>query len=62
MVHAHAHPAGIGPDVIDPVGDGLAELAVDEVMHVDLLGLPVGPVLAAAVLIPPDELLFSCPH
>src|SRR5439155_6411648 len=45
-------------DVIDAVGDRLAELLVLEVVHTDQLGLALGPPLPPGVLEIPDQLLL----
>src|SRR6266496_3145522 len=56
-VGADVHPAGGGRHVIDPVGDGPAQLALD-VMHSPPLGLTARPPRLPAVLIVADQLRF----
>src|SRR6266496_3343333 len=60
-VGADVHPAGVGRHVIDPVGDGPAQLA-PEVMHLHPFGLTARPPLLPAVLIVADQLLFLGVH
>ena len=62
VVGAHVDPAGVGRHVVDAVRDGLAEVLVGEVVHVDLLGLAAGPPFPATVLVPPDQLLLLGVH
>ena len=62
MVGADRHPAGVGGHVVDAVRDGLAQLLVGEVVHVDPLGLPGRLVLPAAVLELPDQFLLLGVH
>jgi hypothetical protein len=50
MVHAHADPPEVGADVVDAVGDGLAEFLIDEVIHADLRRMPRGVPLTASIL------------
>ena len=50
MVGAHAHPAGVGADVVDLVGVDLAQDGVFEVVHAHRFGLALGPPFPAAVL------------
>ncbi len=62
MVGAHVHPAGVGCQVIDPVGDRLAQVLVGEVVGGDLGRLALRPPFPAAVLIRPDQLLLLGVH
>ena len=39
MVGAHGNPAGVGAQVVDAVGVGLAQVRVDEVVDLDLFGI-----------------------
>src|SRR5262249_57234939 len=55
MVDAHTHPARITGQVVDPVGDHLAQLLVQEVLGANPLRLPGGLPLPAAVLEIPDQ-------
>src|SRR5712691_12243465 len=56
MVHAHADPPEVGADVVGAVGDGLAELLIDEVIPTDLGRMPRGVPLTARILARPPEL------
>ena len=58
MVGAHGDPAGVGRDVVDPVGVGLAQVGVGEVVVLDPGRFPGRSPLASGVLVLPDELLF----
>src|SRR5208337_1929374 len=58
VVDAEIDPSGVGSDVVDPVGYGLAEFGDDEVMHPDRLGLTLGPQLPPAILEVADEFLL----
>ena len=51
-----ADPAGVGGHVVDAVRDGLAQIGIGEVVHVDPFGLAGRLVLRAAVLEVPDQL------
>ena len=58
MVNAHADPAGVAGEIVDPVGNGLAALRNQEVMDPDRRGLAVRPPLAARVLEVADQFLL----
>ena len=58
VIAAHADPPGVGRDVIHPIGDGLADRGVGEVVHVDGDGLAFGLPLPASVLVAADQLLL----
>lgn len=58
MIDADADPAVVGGEVIDAVGDGFAEVRVDEVVDTYRYGLALGLPLAAAVAEVADELLL----
>jgi hypothetical protein len=60
VVDADIHPARIGADVINAIGNGLAEFLVDEIMNLHLVGAALGPVVAAAILVGANQLLFLC--
>lgn len=62
VIGADVDPAGVRRDVVDPVGDGLVQLRVSEVMHVHRHRLTCRPPLAAAVLEVSDELLLLGVH
>ena len=62
VVHADAHPARVGGQVVDPVGDRLAEFAVDEVVHLHLVGAALRTPFPPAVAIPADQLLLLGVH
>src|SRR6266568_2542255 len=62
VVRADVNPAGVGGQVIDPVGHHLAQLLVSEVVHADPLGLTAGRIFRAAVLEVADVLLFLGVH
>ena len=61
-VGADRHPAGVGTDVIHPVGHRLAQLLIDEVVGVHLLRLALRPPGAALAGIRPDQLLLLGIH
>ena len=58
VVDTDRDPAGVGRDVVDAIGDGLAQVLVGEVVDVDAFGLTHGLVLASAVLELPDQFLL----
>ena len=58
MVHADAHPADVGVQVIDPIRDGLAQCGVDEIVDADLGRLALGVPLPPSVFEVADQLLF----
>jgi len=58
MAHAYADPTEVSPDVVDAVGDGLAELLIDEVIHADLRRMPRGVPLTASILAVAEEFLL----
>jgi hypothetical protein len=62
MVAADTHPAGVGPKVVDPIRDCLAQLLVGEVMHQYLDGLPAWLPLGAAIGVLADQLLLLGVH
>jgi hypothetical protein len=62
VVAAHAHPSGVSAQVIDPVGDRLANRRVGEVVHVDPLGLASRLLLGAAIGVAADQLLLLGVH
>src|SRR6266536_2794399 len=62
VVAPDRHPAGVGADVVDPVGDGLAQLLVQEVVHVHRNRLAGGAPLAALVGVAADQLLLLDVH
>ena len=62
VVGAHAHPAGVAGNVVNPVGGHLAQLLVDEVMDVHVLRLALGLPFPAVLLEWPDVLLLLGVH
>jgi hypothetical protein len=50
MVDADAGSAFVDGEVVGPIGDCFAELAVEKIMDADRDGLLVGPPFAAAIL------------
>ena len=58
MVAAHTHPAGAGAQVVDSVGDRLADLGIGEVVHQHLLRLAGRLPLDPTVGVVADQLLF----
>ncbi len=50
MVDADTDPAGVGPQVVHPIGDGPPEARQHEVMHADRRGLPLGGPFPPAIL------------
>ena len=58
MVDADADPAFIIGEVVDPIGDRFAELAVEKVMDADRDRLPVRPPFATAILEVADQFLL----
>ncbi len=64
VVGADADPTGVGAQVVDAVGVGLAQGGVDEVVDLDLLRVPGRAPLGSGVLVLPDELFLSswCPR
>ena len=62
MIDAHAHPAGVGRQVVHPVGDRLAQLRVQEIMDADLFGATLGLPLPSAVLEVADQFLLLGVH
>src|ERR1700747_3249519 len=48
VIDADADAAGVRADVVNSVRNGFAEFLVDEVVHVDLVGTALGPIVAAA--------------
>jgi hypothetical protein len=62
MIGPHADPAGVGPQVVDPVGDRLAQLLVGEVVHQHPLGLARRPPLGATIGKAADQLLLLGVH
>lgn len=49
--------SGIGRDIIDAIWNSLAEILVDEVVHLDLVGASCLAVVAAGVLVVADQFL-----
>src|SRR5262249_60676011 len=58
MVEAYTAPSKIGRKAIDPVGNGLAEVCVNEVIHAHFFWLPLGLVFAPAMGEVPDQFLL----
>jgi hypothetical protein len=58
MVGPHAHPASVSAQVVDPVGDRLANLGVGEVVHPDPLGLTGRLPLGTAIGVPANQFLL----
>src|SRR5208283_5277176 len=55
VIYADADATGVRADVIDAVGNGLAEFLVDEVMHIDVDWSALRPIIAAGVLVFADQ-------
>ena len=62
MVGADADPPGVGGQVVDAVRDGLAQLLVHEVVHVDPLRLAARMPFPPTVLEVADQLLLLGVH
>src|SRR5262245_65491344 len=58
MSEAYPDPSTIGRKVIDPVGNGLAQVCVNEVLLAHLFWLPLGLVFAPAIGEVPDQFLL----
>ena len=58
MVHADAHPADVGVQVIDPIRNGLAQCGVDKIVDADLGRLALGVPLLPSVFEVADQLLL----
>jgi hypothetical protein len=58
VVYTDAEAAGIGRDIVDPIGDDFTKLFVNEVMHIDLVGTAFRSRGASAVLVATDWLLL----
>jgi hypothetical protein len=58
MVHADADPTEVGADVVDAIGDGLAQLLIDEVIHANLRRMPRGMPLTTGMLAVSEEFLL----
>src|ERR1035438_6019760 len=56
--HADTDPALVGGHVVDPKRRGAAQFLVHEIVDLDLLGLALGPILAAGVLELADQFLL----
>lgn len=62
MVGADVDPAGVRPDVVDPIGDSLAQLRVGEVVDAHQYGITRRPPLSATGLELSDEFLLPGVH
>ena len=62
VVGAHADPTGVGGQVVDAVGVGLAQGGVDEVVDLDRFGLSRGAPFRAGVLVLADQFLLLGVH
>src|SRR5216684_3120073 len=58
VVDADTDPAGVGAQIVDPVGNGAPQLRLHEVVDPHRPGLPVGTPFAAGILELPHELLL----
>ena len=58
MINAHTDPPGIAGEIVDPVGDCLAALGNEEVMHADRRRPAGRSPLGASVLEVADQLLL----
>jgi len=58
MVNPHTHPPLVTGKIVHAIGNGLAELLVREVMHLDLLRLSLGLPFRARILKFPDQFLL----
>jgi hypothetical protein len=62
VIGPHAHPTGVGAQVIDPIGNRLTDLGIGKVVHAHPLGLPAGCHSAPAVGKTADQLLLLGSH
>src|SRR5262245_29433327 len=62
MINPDTHPALVRDQVINPVGNHLAQLLIAEVVHVDAFGPPTQLPFTATVAEWPDEFLFLGIH
>ncbi len=62
VVDANAHPTLVVENVVDPVGNGLAQKGVAEVMHADLFRLALRTPIPASILEIPDQFLLFRIH
>jgi len=58
VIDADADPALVSAQVIDPLGDGLAQLLVEEVLGADLLGMATAAPFSPGVAKIPDQFLL----
>ncbi len=62
VVDANAHPTLVVENVVDAVGNGLAQKGVAEVMHADLFRLALRTPIPASILEIPDQFLLFRIH
>ena len=58
MINADADTTGVRADIVDAIGNGLAEFLVDEVMHIDVERATLLLIIAASVLVFADQFLL----
>jgi len=62
VIGADADPRIVVRYIVDAIRIGPSQFLVDEVMHFDLLGIPLRPPVAAAVLVLANQFLLFCIH
>jgi hypothetical protein len=60
VVNANADAAGVRRDIVNAIRDGFTKLFVNEIMYVDLIWAALRAIVAAAIFIRTDQLLFLC--
>src|SRR5207237_8985516 len=58
VMNADTHAAGIRGNVVDAIGNGFAEVLVDEVVHLDLVGAALRSIVTAGILVGADQFLL----
>jgi len=58
VVDAHAHPAGVAGDIVDPIGNRPTQFGDDKIVHANVLGRTLRPPFASGVLEVADEFLL----
>ena len=58
VIDADADATGVRADIVDAIGNGLAELLVNEVVHIDVDRDALRSIIAAGVLVFADQFLF----
>ena len=62
MIGAHADPAGVRAQVVDPVRNGLAQIPIGKIMGLHLDRLARRPPLPSGILVLADQLLLLGVH